>query len=275
MKKLALLSILVPVPIVVGLVLDIVGTNTGNLQLAKVGIDIMSFGTPLVMLVVVVIGIVMFMRGSLSSDGNDGNKGGKELTSDNSTENPAEKMTADEEERRKIEDINSSYGYENYVKNTQYQLEHRAKNYREATRNEKIIGFLLLGFLVINFGLIFVFGYLDIIIGAIVCGSVFVGTILILILGTVVLHKISLSQNYNPEKYEEKLGTVCSCVISSTTSSGSRASERITSVVYKVKVDADGKVYTAYSRTAYDNGAVVVAAVKKNGGVLAKIITRN
>ncbi|MDE7300911.1 MAG: hypothetical protein K2N47_01950, partial [Clostridia bacterium] len=86
---------------------------------------------------------------------------------------------------------------------------------------------------------------------------------------------ISLSPNYNPEKYEEKLGTVISYVISSTTSSGSRSTERITSVVYKVKVDVDGKVYTAYSRTAYDEGAVVVVAVKKRGGIFAKIITRD
>ncbi|MDE7301054.1 MAG: hypothetical protein K2N47_02680, partial [Clostridia bacterium] len=165
MKKLALLSILVPVPIVVGLVLDIVGTNTDNLQLAKVGIDIMSFGTPLVMLVLVVAGIVMFMTGTLSSDGKDKNKGGKELISDNQSETPTKNMTADEEEKRKIEEINSSYGYENYVKNAEYQIEHSAKNYRASSRNEKILGFLLLGFLVTNFALIFVFGYLDILLG--------------------------------------------------------------------------------------------------------------
>ena len=262
------LCLIVPIPFIVGLILDFVGYRTGNIALAQAGIKIMTFGSPLVMFAAVVISLVMIITGRWS------------LSDDKKSDGPEAdgNASAAETESSKIEDINNSYGYESQMKTAQFQAEHTANNYRQADRSEKIKGWLLFGFLMTDFALILVFGLLGIMVGAIVCFSLFVGTILICLIVKLILEKTSMSKKIDYNKYEQKSATVRACVFSSmgsTGGAGRNSTVRVRSVTYRIILDVEGKEYNAYSSVPYDEGGSVIVAVKKNGGRQAKIIAEN
>ncbi len=264
MKKLKILSLFVPVPFILGLALFIIGSCTGNAALAQAGISIMFYGTPIIMFFIVVIGLVMLISGRWSL--NDGKKQSEDSGS------------AAETESRKIEDINSSYGYDSQLKSAQFQTEHVANNYKNSSRGDKIKGWLFFGFLMTDFFLIMVFAFLGIYIGMYVCFGIFGGTILISLIVKIILEKTSMSQKFSPDKYVETVGTVRACMLSSTGSVGGgrhSSTVRVTSVTYRIIIDVDGETFNAYSKTPYDEGAVVEVAVKRNGGKQAKIISED
>ena len=262
MKKLKFLCLLVPVPFIVGLALDIIGSRIGNVTLAKVGIGIMSYGTPILMFFLVVLGLVMLISGRWSLDDE------KKKTVDSGS--------AAESESRKIEDINTSYGYDSQMKNAQFQTEHVANNYKNASRGDKIKGWLFFGFLMTDFFLIMVFAFIGIYIGMFICFGIFGGTIIISLIVKVILEKTSMSQKFSPDKYVETVGKVRACMLSSTGSVGGgrhNSTVRVTSVTYRIVLDVDGEEYNAYSRIPYDEGTFLSVAVKRNGGKQAKIIS--
>ena len=288
MKKLFKLALLVFVPLIVGFVLIFAGDGA----VSRAGVLILEIGVPLTMVVLVGVGIVLMSMGKLSDDKkDDGITAGSERDSDvtfgrgaedfapdgadNDNTHKPEPETAMERERQKIEEINSSYGYDSQMKLAQYQMEQSSKIYNSTGKGGKILGFLLLGFLLTDFAMIIVFGYLGIKIGMFVCFGLFGGTILLFAIITAVQHKISMSDRVNPKKYVQTTGTVIACTMSSMTSTGGGnrgSSVRVNSVIYRVALIADGKEFTAYSRRAFDEGEKIEVMVKKNGKGLARII---
>ncbi|MDE7163656.1 MAG: hypothetical protein K2O44_06265 [Clostridia bacterium] len=267
MKKLTKLSFLVPVPFLVGLALRIAGTYTDNQGLARVGTGIMIYGTPIIMFILVVVGIIMMTTGKLSDKKSD-------VTFGESAEESSEEGQKSEEEKA-LEDINSSYGYESKMKLAEYQMDHVAKAYANSSKGNRIKGWLFFGFLMTDFALCMIFIFLNIMLGFFICLGIFAGTIIISIIVVVILQKTSMSGRINNDKYETCQGVVKACVLSSMGSSGGAheySTVRVNSVTYRVIVIVDGREYDAYSDVYYNEGDKLTVAVKKNGRGVAKII---
>lgn len=271
MKKLVLMSMIIPVVFVLGIVLDAVGYGIGNLTMARVGIAILSYGLPVTMFVLVVVGLILMMTGRLSDK--KPTKKSDVTFGEAEEEETIEKAEAPEED--KIEEINSSYGYDSQRKLAEYQIDHVANAYRHSGRGDRIKGWLFFGFLMGDFALIFLFGFLGIMTGVIVCLAIFAGTILLSLIVKIILEKTSMSRRVNTDKYEQRQATVKATVLSSmgSTGGGSRHSTvHVHSVTYRVILDVDGREYQAYSRETYEAGEKVDVWVRKSGGGVAKII---
>ncbi len=259
---------LIPVVLVTGIVLDAVGYGIGNETMARVGVCILSYGLPVTMFVLVVVGLILMMTGMLSDKKPDKKPdvtfGGEEA-----------EETIEKSEEEKIEDINSSYGYGSQRKLAEYQIDHVANAYRHSGRGDRIKGWLFFGFLMGDFALIFLFGFLRIMTGVIVCLAIFAGTILLSLIVKIILEKTSMSLRVNTDKYEERQATVKACVLSSMGSTGggkSYSTVRVHSVTYRIVLDVDGREYQAYSRETYEEGEKLDVWVRKSGGGVAKII---
>ncbi len=266
MKKLVKLSMIIPVVFVVGIVLDAVGYGTGNETMARVGVGILSYGLPVTMFVLVVVGLILMMTGMLS-DKPDKKK--SDVTFGESD------IKEKEDEEEKLEDINSSYGYDSKMKLAEYQMDHVANAYRYSSRGDKIKGWLFFGFLMGDFALIFLFGFLRNMTGVIVCLGIFAGTIILSIIVKIILEKTSMSRRVNTDKYEQRQATVKGSVLSSMGSTGGgsrRSTVRVHSVTYRIILDVDGREYQAYSDEIYAEGERLTVWVRKNSGGVAKII---
>ncbi len=301
MKKLRLMSLIVLVPIILGIVMLIIGSNTGNSAVAHAGSMVLSFGVPITMVILVAVGIVLMMTGKLNlsdvrakssdsqCDGDDEyEEEGEEEYDTAEYENHADETrdedcdveARDEEERddkidapksgaqreyEEIAEINSSRGYASKIREAQYMTRHAAENYRNTPQKGKVLGFLLFGFLITDFIMIIVFGMLGIFVGAIVCFCLFGGTILIAIAVTVIMQKISMRKRLTDEEIDNAIdGKVRLCTMSSSTSTGGERYTRITSVVYKVIVAANDREYTAYSKKFYEAGDTVKLVTRGN-----------
>lgn len=267
MRKLAKLSIIVLIPIVLGLVLNIVGGNTDNKQMAHIGQMILSYGVPVTMFLLVVIGLILMITGKGADDNSSKNNEPNGNQSD-------KQKSETEREYSQIADVNSSYRYTSRLKQGDYIGRHAANNYKNSTFKEKILGWLFFGFLMTDFALIFLFGYLRNLTGVIICFSVFAGTIAIAIVTKVILERTSMRAKFDKSKDAVLYGEVKACLLSSVSSvSGahSHSTTRITGVVYRVIIIAQDSEYTAYSRNFYETGETV--AFFTRGGNRATIIT--
>ena len=61
------------------------------------------------------------------------------------------------------------------------------------------------------------------------------------------------------------MGEVLATVLSSMTSTGTKYTERIKSVTYRVIIKVDGKTYNAYSKNFYEEGETIEVLIKRNG----------
>ena len=253
MKKLRLMSLIVLIPIVLGIVMLIVGSVMDNETARYVGVLSLSAGVPATMFVLVVVGLVLMMTGRLNlSD----SKSNTTSTQSEETQQPSEEkqqQSEREKEYLQLADINTSRRYESKIKEAEYISRHTSEAYKNSTVKQKILGWLFFGCLIGDFALIVVFGMLRIWIGAIVCFCLFGGTILISLLVTVIRQKISMSGVGKRKKGEVLDGVVKSCTLSSTTSTGSNT-VRIAKVVYAVTVTVNENEYTAYSEDFYEKG---------------------
>lgn len=242
MKKLYKLSLLLFIPFLLGLALNIIGGQTDNGQMARIGQMILSIGMPVSMVLMVVIGLVLTITGRLS----DNNKKNDEQTSER------------EKEYTEIAEANSARRYESHLRQGEYVSRHLADNYKNSTLTEKILGWLFFGFLIGDFLLIFLFTYLRNFVGIIVCFSIFAGTILIALITKIMLERRSMRAKYN--KYHGDVlqdGEVKACLLSSMSSVGGserRHTTRITGVTYRVIIVADDREYTAYTHNFYETG---------------------
>ncbi len=257
MKKLIKISFLVPVPFILGLVLNIVGANIENETMISIGIILMSIGTPVLMFLLVVISLILMITGRLED------------------KTPEEDLS-EKEEYREIQEINSSYGYENNRRKDAYFINHIARNYKNATPKEKVLGWIFFGFLITDFALIMVFAFLNIFTGFLICFCVFGGTILIALIVKKILESISLSGKIKSNKKQEILhGVVKICLFSSSTSTGGSRrglTTRIRKIVYRVIIIANNKEYTAYTKDFYETGEKVDILVK---GRYAKVLEKS
>lgn len=249
MKKLTKLSLIVLIPLVLGIALVVIGGHNSDEKMIRIGEAVLSYGLPITMFSLVVIGLILMITGRTSDDKMNG-------------EQPKTK----EQEATDIADVNSSHGYESHRKSDEYMAGHLAENYRNSTPKEKVLGWLFFGFLMGSFALIFVFGALRNITGIIVCLGLFCGTIFISLIVKVILEQISMRVNLRKLDGKETFkGVVTACLLSSTTSTGGshrRHTTRITGVVYRVNIEHDGQQYTAYSRNYYEQGEGVFFIVR-------------
>ena len=261
MKKLRKLSFVIFIPIILGIVLIIAGSSSDNAQVTHAGELVLSIGIPATMFIVVVIGLVLMITGKTVDDNSnvhDEMVGGGINGSER------------EEELSEIEDVNSSYGYDSQRKQGEYYMRQTAKAYKNSTPKEKVLGGLFLGFLLTDFALIMVFAFLRIMVGALVCFCLFGGTILLCLIITKIKERVSMKANVDISKSTVLCGEVKACLMSSSTSVGGgddhNSTTRITGVVYRVVITAEGVDYTAYSKRFYETGEAVVFAVRGKKG---------
>ncbi len=243
MKKLIRLSLIALLPLVVGIVLMFAGSS--NEQVFDIGMKILTFGEPFVMFACVVIALIMMITGKL---GDDQDKTTITDADSNSTDSASEK----EVEYGKLEDINTSRGFSSRIKSGMYIMDHVAHNYENSSTKEKVFSWLFFGFLMTNFALILVFGFLQLLAGAITCFALFVGTILIALVVKVILEKTSKNIDMSKHSIQEIVsGKVKACLFSSSSSVGARTT-RVTNVTYRVIVVANDHEYTAYTNDFYE-----------------------
>lgn len=258
MRKLFKMALIVFVPIIVGAVLLAVGSNTDDESLIKAGIMTFSLGLPLTMVVIVGIGIVGIIIGRIDlSDYRRGTPADKD----------AKNMPEDVREHSDIAEVNSAHGYKSQYLQNEYVARHAADNYKNSTTKERIFGWLFFGFLITDFALIIVFAALGIYVGAIVCFCLFGGTIITALIVVKISERLSLRAESRVRKNSKSLkraellrGKVKACLLSSSSSVGgasSHSTTRITSVTYRVKIDSNGKEYTAYTQDYYRSGDTV------------------
>lgn len=265
MKKLFKMSMIIPLVFLVGIVLNVVGHGIGNETLSQVGFGILTYGLPVTMFVLVVVALVLMTTGRLSDKPpkkSDVTFGESETEEKN-------------DETEKLEDINSSYGYDSKMKLAEFQMDHVANAYRHSSTGDRIKGWLFFGFLMGDFALIFVFAFLRIMIGIYVCLGIFAGTILLSLIVKIILEKTSMSRRVDTDKYEQRQATVKASVLSSMGSTGGgsrRSTVRVHYVTYRIILDVDGREYQAYSDETYAEGERLDVWVRKNGGGVAKII---
>ena len=65
MRKLRKLAFLVPVPLILGFILNLIGNKTDNAVMTKIGVGIMAYGTTALMFILVVIGLIFIITGRL------------------------------------------------------------------------------------------------------------------------------------------------------------------------------------------------------------------
>lgn len=257
MKKLTKLSLIILIPLVIGISLLVFGGYSGDENIVRIGEIVVSFGLPITMFLLVVIALVLMITGRLSDSGK-------------TDDQPKTR----EQEYSDIQDVNASRGYESHRKSDEFMAGHVANNYKRATPRQKVLGWLFFGFLMTDFFMIFVFLFLRNTTGVIVCFSIFCGTILVSLIVKVILEKMSM--RVNPAKLEGKevfKGIVVACLLSSTTSVGGsnrRYTTHITRVVYRVLIERDGDQYTAYTDNFYEEGEEVFFVVRRKS--LAAIV---
>lgn len=265
-KKPNKLALLVFIPIAVGIGLIIGGSVGDSYAMRMAGVYVLfggSFAMAVIMTIVIIAG---GLRPDKSADKSkpDGNASPPVVAPPDKTRDAAA------EEAERIADINTSYGYDNKIKEAEHQISHIKRAYKHSSGGDKVKSFLLLGFLLTDFFMIIVFAALRIFVGSIVCFVLFGGTIIVLFIVVKIKEHISVSTNFDRKAYERKLATVVTCVMSSSTSAGGRSS-RISSITYRVQLDIDGNTYNAYSRTFYADGETIEVWLKKNGSTV-KII---
>ncbi len=151
---------------------------------------------PVTMFLIVVIGLILMITGRLDLN--------------NSREEKREKISSSQkEENEKIEEVNSSYGYQSNRKYAKYLAGHVSNNYKNSTFKEKILGWLFFGFLMTDFAFIMIFAFLGINIGTYICFGLFAGTILISLVIKKILEKRSIKVcEEKLENYQKLVGKV-------------------------------------------------------------------
>ena len=274
MKKLFKLSLLILVPFFGGMILQIVGSGT----VAYVGKMLMSYGTFATAILIFVIGMVMMIKGKWNDEEtNGGNATGKPISEIDVESNKQAEQSDGEldvsalEEERKLNDINSSYGYESRLKQSQFIADHSANAYRNSTPKQKVLGWLFFAFLVITFTLIPLMFSFGINLGGYICMGLFGGTLIIAIIVKVIVEKTGLSTRAvrrHPEDWVTVKGMIKCCSLSSSSSvgGGSRhSSVRVIDVTYRITAIADGKEYHGYSKRFYNEGEVTDIIISVRG----------
>lgn len=264
MNKLYRMAFLVFVPIITGIVMFIVGNSTGDFEITKKGLLVLAIGTPAIITLLVIIGLILMVTGKLIKP--EQPKQNHDEAKDNISEQDGDSQTAVEQqtqselEQARLDDINSSYGYSSREKLAEYEMQQIVNAGKLYTAKQKAPVILFIVFLFVDFALTPTFAVLGIFVGAIICAALFVGSVLTAFIVKMVLAKRSMRAGKDDDKNREVLeGTVKGCVMSSMTTAkyGQIATARVNSVVYAVVITAGEEQYTAYSEKVYETGESV------------------
>ncbi|MBD5131821.1 MAG: hypothetical protein HDT28_04410 [Clostridiales bacterium] len=281
-------KLIVFLPIVIGIALLIIGMVTGSSIMTYAGIAVLFGGSFLVAMITAIVVIVRAVRGSGTSDTSSSTSSSVDDDTDIDDEidddiddedideedideedigivkdEAVKEKSGSDKEREMIEKINSTRGEANKMANAEYQLSHAAKTWKGASRGDKVKGCLfVICFISCLFGAMILFG-----LGYNLAGGIVFGCAFLIIFGALIITKIiehrSMSGNYDRADYDRKTGIVKNCTLSSSVGAGSGSTSRISSIVYRVQVEVDGKLRNAYSREYYDEGDKVKLLVHK------------
>ena len=264
MKRLKKISLLIFIPIFIGIILSIIGAAIKNSIVSNIGYLILAIGVPATGFVMVVVCLILMITGKLEDN---------KPENDISLQNFSEKET----EQAQIEKINTSYGYQSNDAQGEYMMRHVSNNYKNSTPKEKLLGWLFFAFLMIDFALIPIFLFLKIYIGTYVCFGVFCGTIIISGIAVKIKQSLSIRGTTKLKPGQEiHNGKVKACLLSSTTNVGGserRHTTRLVNVVYKIIIETPMEEYTAYSKRFYETGENVTFVKRSRKG--ASIIDEN
>ena len=152
---------IVPVLAIVGFILLVAGRGA----VSSAGRIILTIVVPSVLFIIVVVGLIIIMVGKGNGSKPDENEGKsyEKKPEINPQEDSGETATAEKE---------------------------IADNYKQATTKQKILGGIFFGFLILVFGLMLVFVFLQNLVGALVCAGLFAGTIIVVIICAVISQKL-------------------------------------------------------------------------------------
>ena len=221
------------------------------------------------------------MEADGESDEDESDDGNEEYENEEKeSENVAAECAAVEQHRdaeaesEALARINSTYGVENQTAMAEHQIAHVKSAYRSSSKKEKIAGFVLLGVLLALFLGFPIFIGLGYIVAGIVCFAGFGGIIIISGITVAIRQKISMSSKGYKNSILKK-GKVLACTMSSLTGySAGRKTNRITIVMYKVRIEVDGEEKTAYGKTFYEVGDEVEVLCNGKWKNFATIVTR-
>lgn len=255
MKKKTFLKFLFFVYIILSLAFIFLSGYFKQNWMSTLGI-IMLFGGPFLYSIIYII--IMFKRA---------NKANSSKNYDAKSDNEAS-----------IEQVNTSHGIDNKYKLAKYEVGMVTSAYKNSPKKEKILGALLFIFLISLPIAAIVFAILRIYLGLYICFGVFCGSIIIMAIGKTIIEKRALSTKQIDENAPKETATVIATTVSSFNSyktGGKRlGTSRITSIVYKVRLNVHGKEIVTYSKEFYNDGEKVKVVLNKKGN-RAKIITDN
>lgn len=155
-------------------------------------------------------------------------------------------------------------------------LDNYKKSYSASNKKQKILGILLLIWLVACLVVAFIGYNLNMYLGLGALGA-FALTIVICVIGVIILQKRGLSKKWRKRIDELTLATatVKTCFIKSQTSTSDRYRPYTThvtlSVVYMVILDVDGHEVRAYSRKFYEDGEKIPVYLEKRNSRICHI----
>lgn len=268
MKNFRKFSFLLLVPFFIGMATMLGGIITDNETLITVAKYILFLGMPVCMFLFLIVGFIILRKEK--ADKSRYNPYEETAAKESRSGNGETSLGANEraEELEEINEINSSYGYESRAKSYEYHERHTERKHHYSSDKERLFAKLFFGFLIVDFALIIIFGFLKLFVGSIVCFILFVVPLIVFIVVVKSRERLSYSGGkINADGSNVFYGGVVKfCVMSS--SKGKEdgywyLTTRIKSVNYKISIDYDGKEFVAYTRKFYNEGETVNFVVVK------------
>lgn len=188
-------------------------------------------------------------------------------------ENEQKELSQREREQNALNAINGSERFASRANMANYEMQHVREGMRNAPKWGIAVGITSFLLLVADLIIATILLIKGIWVGAIVCVALFASVIIVALISTAVSRAIAMNGNISRAKKIIE-GKVKTCFTSGTTTvkSGRNAQTvRVTGVIYRVVVIADGKEYGAFSRRFYETDEKVTVAVM--GKKRAKIVT--
>lgn len=272
MKKFARFTLLCFIPVVAGVVCFIVGNTTGNSTVTYAGMLTLIAGLPAMMVIFIIVGLILMSTGKLG----DGKKqesdtadttGNKTTAADEAPEE--ETLSQREREQNAIDAVNNSSRYESRVNMANYEIQHVAEGMKNAPKWGVAVGITSFFLLVADLIAATVLLINRIFVGAIVCAALF-GVVLITAFTVTAVSRAKAMNDDIRKAGKITEGKVKTCFMAGSTTTKSGGTARISDIIYRVIVSADGEEYGAFSKQFYETGETVTVAV--TGRKRAKIV---
>ncbi len=227
-----------------GVVLDI-------RELTAAGIIVFVSGCVAVAVILSMVSVVKIVK-KPSSDEDDETCEDSETDEYATDRDEKNANSANDEELRMIEEINSASGAENRIAYARHAVSDAKKAYAASDKKTRVLGRI---FLTVLLALIFggvAFTFLGYYVVGLSCLGGFAGIILIAVITVSIKQRISLGgKGFEEEVFD---ATVKLSVISSKRTQENNDVITVMDVVYKIVLDVNGEEKIAYSRTCYNEG---------------------